>query len=430
MRVWRLLIIAFVVSLGALVVTTEVAAKAPIVEVLRVKGVVNPVLADYINRGIARAEDSSAVACVIEIDTPGGLDTSMRDIVKGILDSSVPVVVYVYPPGSRAASAGTFITMAAHVAAMAPDTVIGAAHPVSVSTTGETSPVDEKVVNDAAAYIRTLAETRGRNADWAEQAVRQSVSATETEAKNMNVVDIVSPNLDDLLQQLDGRSVTLVGGQKVTLKTAGASAQTIDMDLAESFLYTIADPNIAYILLGLASIGLLVEISSPGLIFPGVVGGISLVLAFYALGVLPVNWAGVLLILLAFGLFLTEVFVGVGALAAGGVVSLILGSVILFKGGPLFRVNPWLIAIVVILVAGFFVFVIQRVVAAHRRQATTGREELVGKVGVVKKALNPEGFVLYKGELWNAISEGGPVEAGEEVTISRVEGLKVYVTRK
>ncbi len=430
MRVWRLLIIAFVASLGALVVTTEVAAKAPIVEVLRVKGVVNPVLADYINRGIARAEDSSAVACVIEIDTPGGLDTSMRDIVKGILDSSVPVVVYVYPPGSRAASAGTFITMAAHVAAMAPDTVIGAAHPVSVSTTGETSPVDEKVVNDAAAYIRTLAETRGRNADWAEQAVRQSVSATETEAKNMNVVDVVARNLDDLLQQLDGRSVTMAGGQRVTLKTAGAGAQYVDMDIAESFLYTIADPNIAYILLGLASIGLLVEISSPGLIFPGVVGGISLVLAFYALGVLPVNWAGVLLILLAFGLLLAEVFVGIGALAVGGIVSLVLGSVILFKGGPLFRVNPWLIALVVILVAGFFIFAIQRVVAAHRRQATTGREELVGKVAVVKKALNPEGFVLYKGELWDAISELGPVEAGEEVTISRVEGLKVYVTRK
>lgn len=429
MRLWRLLIIAFVVSLGALVITTEVVAKAPVVEVLRVKGVVNPVLADYINRGIKRAEDSSAVACVIQIDTPGGLDTSMREIVKGILDSSVPVVVYVYPPGSRAASAGTFITMAAHVAAMAPDTVIGAAHPVSMGTSGETSPVDEKVVNDAAAYMRTLAETRGRNADWAEQAVRQSVSATETEAKNMNVVDIVSPNLDDLLQQLGGRKVTLIGGLEVTMKTAGANLEYVNMDLAESLLHAIADPNIAYILLGLASIGLLVEISSPGLIFPGVVGGISLVLAFYALGVLPVNWAGVLLILLAFGLLLAEVFVGVGALAVGGIASLVLGSVILFKGGPLFRVNPWLIALVVILVAGFFIFAIQRVVAAHRRQATTGREELVGKVAVVKKALRPEGFVLYKGELWDAISEHGPVEAGEEVTISRVEGLKVYVTK-
>ena len=430
MRLWRLLLMAFLLTLGALVVTTEVVAKVPTVEVLRVKGVVNPVLADYIDRGIKHAEESSAPACVIEVDTPGGLDTSMREIVQDILDSSVPVVVYVYPPGSRAASAGTFITMAAHVAAMSPDTVIGAAHPVSIGTSGETSPVDEKVVNDAAAYIRTLAETRGRNADWAEQAVRQSVSATETEARDMNVVDVISPNIDDLLRQIDGRKVALVGGQEVTLKTAGAAIQYLDMDLAESFLYTIADPNIAYILLGLASIGLLVEISSPGLIFPGVVGGISLVLAFYALGVLPVNWAGVLLILLAFGLFLAEVFAGIGALAAGGVVSLILGSVILFKGGPLFRVNPWLIALVVILVAGFFVFVIQRVVAAHRRQATTGREELVGKAAVVKKALNPEGFVLYKGELWDAISEGGPVEAGEEVTISRVEGLKVYVTRK
>jgi len=430
-RVWRLLLTASLAVLWALFVTTEVAAKAPAVEVLRVKGVVNPVLADYLDRGIKKAEDTGAVACIIEMDTPGGLDTSMREIVQDILDSRVPVVVYVSPPGARAASAGTFITVAAHVAAMAPDTVIGAAHPVGISTTGETSAVDEKVVNDAAAYMRTLAETRGRNADWAEKAVRESVSATETEAKNLNVIDIISPNLNDLLSQLDGRKVVLVDGKEITLKTAGATAEYVDMDLAESFLYTIADPNIAYVLLSLATIGLLVEISSPGLIFPGVVGGICLVLAFYALGVLPVNWAGVMLILLAFGLFIAEVFTtGFGALAAGGIASLILGSIILFKGGPLFSVSPWLIAIVVILVAGFMLFAVQRVVAAHRKQATTGREELVGKVAVVKKALKPEGFVLIKGELWDAISESGPVEAGEEVTISRVEGLKVYVSKK
>ncbi len=430
LRIWRLLTVSLVV-LAAVLATTEAAARAPAVEILRVKGVVNPVLADYLDRGIKKAEDMGAAACIIQMDTPGGLDTSMREIVQDILDSSVPVVVYVFPPGARAASAGTFITMAAHVAAMAPDTVIGAAHPVGISPTGETSPVDEKVVNDAAAYIRTLAETRGRNADWAESAVRNSVSATETEARDLNVVDIISPNLNDLLSQLDGRKVELADGKEVTLKTAGTTLEHVDMDLAESFLYTIADPNIAYVLLSLATIGLLVEISSPGLIFPGVVGGICLVLAFYALGVLPVNWAGVLLILLAFGLFIAEVFtVGFGALAAGGIVSLVLGSIILFKGGPLFSVSPWLIAIVVILVAGFILFAVQRTVAAHRKQATTGREELVGKVALVKKALKPEGFVLFKGELWDAISESGPVEAGEEVTISRVEGLKVYVSKK
>jgi membrane-bound serine protease (ClpP class) len=314
---------------------------------------------------------------------------------------------------------------------MAPDTVIGAAHPVSIGTGGEVSPVDEKVVNDSAAYIRTLAATRGRNADWAEKAVRESVSATDKEAKDLGVIDVISQNLNDLLNQIDGRQVTLVSGEQTTLKTAGVSTHQIDMDLSESFLYAIADPNIAYVLLSLATIGLLVEISSPGLIFPGVVGGICLVLAFYSLGVLPVNWSGVLLILLAFGLFIAEVFtVGFGALAAGGIVSLVLGSVILFKGGPLFRVSPWLIATVVILVGGFIFFAVQRVVAAHHKPVTTGREELIGKVVVVKKALKPEGFVLFEGELWDAVSQSGPVEAGEEVTINRVVGLKVYVNKK
>ena len=431
LRLLRLLLVGFLLVLGGLAVATEVAAKAPSVDVLRGKGVVNPVLSDYIGRGIKHAEDTGAVACVIQLDTPGGLDTSMREIVQDILNSKVPVVVYVSPSGARAASAGTFITIAAHVAAMAPDTVIGAAHPVSISTSGETSPVDEKVVNDSAAYIRTLAATRGRNADWAEKAVRESVSATETEAKDLNVIDIISPNVSDLLNQIDGKQVALASGETTTLETAAAPIHEINMDLSESFLYAIADPNIAYVLLSLATIGLLVEISSPGLIFPGVIGGICLVLAFYSLGVLPVNWAGVLLILLAFGLFIAEVFtVGFGALAAGGIVSLILGSVILFKGGPLFKVSPWLIATVVILVGGFMFFAVQRVVVAHRKQATTGREELVGKVVVVKKALKPEGFVLFEGELWDAISESGPVEAGEEVTINRVDGLKVYVSKK
>jgi membrane-bound serine protease (ClpP class) len=204
----------------------------------------------------------------------------------------------------------------------------------------------------------------------------------------------------------------------------------VAMDFSEGFLHAIADPNVAYILLSLAILGLIVELSSPGLIFPGVIGGVCLMLSLYSLGVLPVNWAGVALIILAFGLFLGEVFSGVGALAAGGVVSLVFGSLILFKGGPLFQVNPWLIAIVVIIVGGFILFAVQRVISAHRRQATTGREELIGKPAVVKRALKPEGMVLFKGELWDAVSESGNVEVGEEVTINRVEGLRVFVTKK
>jgi len=429
LRLFRFLPVILIFA--ALLVISDATAKSPTIGVLHVKGTVNPVLADYIERGIKHAEDSGAVACIIQIDTPGGLDSAMRDIVQDILDSDVPVVVYVSPSGARAASAGAFITMSAHIAAMAPNTTIGAAHPVSISSEGEMSAVDEKVVNDAAAYIRTLAETHGRNADWAEKAVRESVSATEKESLDLGIIDIIAPDLDSLISQLNGRRVTMLKGQDITLETAGITASDVDMDLGERFLYVISDPNIAYILLSLATLGLLAEISSPGLIFPGVIGGICLLLALYSLGMLPVNYAGVLLIILAFVFFIAEALTtSFGVLLVGGIISLVLGSLILFKGGPLFKVNPWLIAVVVIIVVGFFVFAIQRVVRAHRRQATTGREEFIGKKAIVKKALQPEGMVMFKGELWSAVSESGPVATGEEVIISRVEGLKLYVSKK
>lgn len=431
LRIWRLLVIILIMAAGILASTISARADGQTVDILRVKGTVNPVLAGYIERGIRHAEDHGAAACIIQLDTPGGLDTSMREIVQDILNTRVPVILYVSPSGARAASAGAFITMSAHIAAMAPDTVIGAAHPVAISTSGETTPVEDKVVNDAAAYMRTLAETRGRNTEWAEKAVRESVSATEDEAKELGVIEIIAPTLEDLLNQLNGRQIRMQDGKEITLDTDRVMVNYVNMDLGENFLFTIADPNIAYILLSLATLGLLVEISSPGLIFPGIVGGICLLLAFYSLGVLPVNWAGVLLIILAFGLFIAEVFTaGFGALAAGGIISLILGSLILFKGGPLFRVSPWLIAIVVILVAGFILFALQKVIKAHRQQATTGREEFAGKTAVVKQALKPEGFVLFDGELWAAMSESGPVNEGEEVIIIRMEGLKLHVLKK
>ena len=261
-------------------------------------------------RGIEQAEDSGAEALIIQLDTPGGLDTAMRDIIQLIVNSRVPVVVYVAPSGARAASAGVFITMAAHVAAMAPNTAIGAAHPVSIGSGGETavsSTMEEKVLNDAAAYIRSLAEAHGRNMDWAEKAVRESVSATEREALELNVIDMIAPDLNTLVTQLDGRQVTMLDGRQITLHTQGAAINHVPMRTIEKFLYTIADPNIAYILLSLATLGIMVEIFNPGLIFPGVVGGISLLLAFYSLGVLPVNYAGILLIVLAIGLFIGEV---------------------------------------------------------------------------------------------------------------------------
>jgi membrane-bound serine protease (ClpP class) len=419
----------------AVSIVSSARAAAPTVDVITIKGTINPVLVDYVKRGIEQAEDSGAQALIIQLDTPGGLDTAMRDIVQLIVNSRVPVVVYVAPSGARAASAGVFITMAAHVAVMAPNTAIGAAHPVSIGSEGETtmsSTMEEKVLNDAAAYIRSLAAAHGRNMDWAEKAVRESVSATEREALDLNVVDMIAPDLNTLVAQLDGRQVTMLDGRQVTLHTQGASVIQVPMKTIEKFLYAIADPNIAYLLLSLATLGIMVEVFNPGLIFPGVIGGISLLLAFYALGVLPVNLAGILLIVLAIGLFIGEVLTtSFGLFTAGGIVSLVIGSLILFQGAsPVFRVSPWLIAIVTIIIAGFFTLVVTRSVSAHRRQPKTGREELIGKTATVKVALNPEGTVFIKGERWSAVSEEGTVKPGEEVIIKKVDGLTLYVTKK
>ena len=242
---------------------------------------------------------------------------------------------------------------------------------------------------------------------------------------------MVAADLDDLISQLDGREVTMLGGAVVIIDTQGATINHVPMSTVEDFLYAISDPNIAYLLLSLAMLGILVEVTNPGLIFPGVIGGICGLLAFFSLGILPVNYAGVLLVVLAFGLFIAELFTSTfGLLTAGGVVSLVLGSLILFKGGPLFQVDPWLVAVVTIVIVALFAFVITRIVRAHRRQASTGREELVGKRALVKIALDPEGTVFFKGELWKAISETGRIEPEEEVIITRVDGLILYVTKK
>ncbi len=422
------------VALGLLVVMSATAvarAASPAIIVLTVKGVINPVMADYVARGIEQAEETRASLCVIRLDTPGGLDTAMRDIVQSIVNARVPVAVYVSPPGARAASAGVFVTVAAHVAAMAPGTAIGAASPVSIGSEGEvelSETMQEKVLNDAAAYIRSLAQAHGRNVEWAERAVREAVSASEREALELNVIDLVADSLDDLLAALNGYEVTLLDGPAVTIRTEGAFVRNIEMSWVEKFLLAITDPNIAFVLMGLATLGLWVEISNPGLIFPGVAGGICLILALYALGNLPVNIAGVLLVVGAFGLFLAEIFTPTfGLLTGGGIIALTLGSLILFKGGPLFQVNPWVIATLVIVVAAVMVLVIRKVVAVHRRQPATGREGMVGERAVVKTALAPRGTVLVEGELWDAVSTSGEVAAGEEVMIERVDGMTLYV---
>jgi len=433
-------IIRIGILLGLLVATsismgTEAQAASSRINVLHANGTINPALANYIERGINQAEEENAIACIIQLDTPGGLDTAMRDIVKDIVSAEVPVVVYVSPSGARAASAGVFITIAAHVAAMAPITNIGAAHPVAIGTEGEaqmSQEMEEKVVNDAAAYIRTLASAHGRNMEWAEKAVRGSVSATEQEALELNVIDTVASDLNSLVRQLDGWEVTMHDGRVVTLHTQEAEINHVQMSAIEDFLFTISDPNIAVILLSLAMLGITVEIFNPGLIFPGVFGGISAFLAAYSLGFLPINYAGIALLALAGGLFIAEVFTAsFGIFTAGGTIALVFGFLILFSGRPtLFQPDVRVIAGIVVGISSVVAVIIYHVVRAHRRQATTGREELPGKRAIVKVALEPQGTVLHEGELWTAILDEGKAKPGEEVIITKFDGLKLYVTKK
>jgi len=423
--------------LGMLLVTALsgiARADSPVITVLEVKGTINPVLTDYVERGINQAEQDGAVVCIIQMDTPGGLDTAMRDIIQSIVSSEVPIAVYVSPSGARAASAGVFITLSSHIAAMAPNTTIGAASPVALGPEGEQQMSDtmrEKIVNDSAAYIRSLAASHDRNLEWAEQAVREAVSATEEEALELKVIDLVATNLQDLISKIDGREVLLLSGSKITLNTEGTVIKPVEMNTIEDFLYAISDPSIAFLLMGLAMLGIFVEITNPGLIFPGVFGAIALLLAFFSLGTLPVNLAGILLIVLAFGFFIAELFTtSFGLFTAGGVVALVIGSLIMFKGGPLFSVDPWLIAVVTIIITAFFVFVVYKVIAARKQRAFTGAEDIVGGTATVKKSLNPKGIVIFRGENWTATSESGTIEPDEEVLITRYDSLKLWVIKK
>ena len=292
--------------------------------------------------------------------------------------------------------------------------------------------MEEKIVNDTVASIKSVAALRNRNVEWAEKAVRESATATDREALELGVIDLLAPDIEGLLLQIDGRQVSLLGGEVVTLHTRDAVVKRVDMGAVDRFLFAISDPNIAYMLLSLAMLGIFFELSSPGAIFPGVLGGICLFLALYSLGMLSANYAGLLLMLLAFGLFVAEAFTPTfGLLMAGGLTSFVIGSLILFSGrSPLFKVDPGLIAGVTVCVAAFIAFVIQRVVRAHRYQATTGREGLVGQVAEARTALSPSGTIFLEGELWKATTDGAGIEAGEEVIITKVDGLKIWVDRK
>jgi len=401
-----------------------------VVEWITIDGAIGPVSAQYIDEGIARAEEMDAECLVIEMDTPGGLMKSMRMICKDILAAQVPVVVYVSPSGSRAGSAGVFITLVAHIAAMAPSTNIGAAHPVGLGGEGtsDTSKVmEQKVTNDAVAFARTLAEKRGRNADWAEKAVRESASITETEALELGVIDYIAPDRDSLLALIDGDTVE-IDGREVVLATRGAKVNEVPMNWRLQLLSFLADPNIAYILLLLGIYGIFFELYNPGAILPGVVGGICLIVAFFSLQLLPVNLAGLLLIILALVMFLLEIKVAsYGLLSIGGVVSFLLGSLMLFDVSiPGVKVSLSVIIPATIFTALFFLFAVGMGIRAQRRKVTTGREGLIGEVGTVVSPLTPVGTVLLHGELWKAVAST-PVEKDQEVRVIAVDRMRLTV---
>ncbi len=426
-RIW----LGVVVSLAVV----SHAVNAGTVTRIEIDGVINPIAAKFIEESIRAAIDDGSELLLIEMDTPGGLMKSTHVIVKEILASEVPVVVYVSPSGARAGSAGVFITLAAHIAAMAPGTRIGAAHPVSLGMTGTQedtsgkSVMDEKVLNDAVAFIRSIAETRGRNADWAESAVTESESITDQEALEINVVDMVVPSVDSLLIKIHGDTIILNLGEKI-LDTEDAVIATRTMSFRYRLLNIISDPNIAYILMLLGIYGLFFELYNPGSILPGVVGGISLILAFFAFQTLPINYAGVLLILFAIILFLLEIKVtSYGVLSIGGVLSLILGSIMLVDSPiPAFRVSLGVIFPAALVTVLFFLFAIGMAIRAQRKRPTTGTEGIIGEIGVVEKPMTPRGQVLVHGELWTAISDE-EISVGDSVEVVSVNRLVAKVKK-
>ena len=423
-----LLVLSIAAGLGGSLIA---AASTTTVEVLTVDGIIVPVIADYIDRGISQAEKNGATVCIIELDTPGGLLDTTEEMVQRIMNADVPVVVYVSPKGAWAASAGTFITLSAHIAAMTPGTTIGAAHPVAGG--GEEIPEDQmkKIVEFSAKWMRTIAEERGRNMEEAELAVTESKSFTDVDALEYNLIDLRADNLENLISQIDGWEVTLASGEEVVIDTTDYVQTRNEMNAIEQFLQTISDPNIAYILFTLATIGLITEISNPGLVFPGVAGGISLFLAFYSLGVLDAYWGGIALLLLAVGLFIAEYFTtAFGLLTAGGIASLVMVSLILFSESPGIEVDRGLIIGVTAGISAFAIFVIGAIIRGQRRRKATGAEGMIGKIAIAKTPLDPTGTVLTQGELWTAASEGGRVAPGEEVIITKVEELKLWVAKK
>lgn len=403
-------------------------APTPIVVQINLDDVVHPVSADYIKDGLNHAKDINARAVVLRLDTPGGLIDSMRDIVEAILASPVPVITWVGPVGSRAASAGFFILLSGDVAVMAPGTNTGAAHPVSGSG-GQIDPVMEtKIVNDATAYLRSYTSRRGRNAALAEKGVTQSQSFTSEEALKENLIDAVIPDVQHIIEQYTGKEVRRINDQVTTLDLRGATIEVFEMTTRQRILSRVLNPNLAFILALVGLIGMYVEITHAGLILPGVVGAISLVLALFAFNLLPVNWAGVALILLAICLFTLEAtMTSHGILALGGIASMTAGAVMLVQGPiPQLRVQLSTALAVTIPVAIITVFLVRLVYLSRKRKSIVGADSMIGEEGIAKSDINPDGRVFVHGEYWNASSEK-PIPAGSKIRVSKVHGLKVEV---
>jgi membrane-bound serine protease (ClpP class) len=404
-------------------------APARTVYVLDVEGSINPALADYILKGIEKAEEKNAAAVIVRMDTPGGVVSTTKTIIKNIMSSKVPVAVYVAPSGSSATSAGALIAVCADIAAMAPGTNIGAAHPVGGGGEDIGGAMSEKVLNDLTAYVRSIVRERGRNADWAEKAIRQSVSVTAKEALEIKAIDIVAESLPDLLNQMDGREIRKKD-RILTAATKGAKVERVLPGLRFKILDVVANPNIAYLLMMIGGFGIMMELYHPGMVFPGVLGGICLLLAFFALQVLPVNYVGIMLIMLSVVLFVLELKVtSFGLLSIAGVACLTMGSVMLFETGEqALRVSLSVILPTVATLAGGFLLVASLALRAMMRKPRTGGEGLIGEVGEAITDIRESGKVFVHGEYWNAFSSGS-IARGDKVRVIHVRGLSVEVVK-
>ncbi len=445
----------FLVFVGLIVFSTCAEARQPLVHRIKIDDcVINPVVAQYISRAIGRAEKDQAQCLIMELDTPGGLLSSTRSIVKELMNADVPIIVYVSPQGARAGSAGVFITLAGHLSAMAPSTNIGAAHPVQLQgkkSTGESlkeiievifkketkrgvkkekDVMGEKIINDTLAWVSTIAKSRGRNVEWAKRAVTESVSATEDEALALGVVNFLASDVNELLEQLDGRRVS-TATKVVTLKTRNAAVLTRGMDAREKILNVVANPTIAYLLMLLGFYGLLFEFTHPGIGFPGIAGTIAIIIAFYGLQMLPTNYAGVVLIALAIILFLAEVKVpGFGLLALGGIICMLLGSLILVNSPYEFMsISLKVIIPLTLATALIVIFLLGAVIRVHREKIRSGGEGLIGETGRALTPISPRGKVFIHGEIWNARSEE-PIAKNSEVEVVKIDGMTVWVKKR